>query len=102
MVICKFMLKTIILTYLALENIAKYFLDMHIPNPFDTSRMSHKEIFKWSLNPEFSYSLMIWYTKVKEPNLSNYLPIIGGIIVKSKACPRVLVIYEIQTTLFKI
>ena len=47
--------------------------------------MQHKVIFEWSLislNSEFSFSKMGYYTKVKELSLPYYLPIAGGRIIR--------------------
>ena len=49
------------------------------------------------LNSEFSLSQTSCLTKVKEPNMPNYLPIAGGGIIGFIPFPRVLVLCEMQS-----
>ena len=51
---------------------------MHVPNPFITDRLEIKSIFNYikaDLMVEFSYFLIDYHTKAKEPILPKYLAI---------------------------
>ena len=67
------------------------------------SRIWHKVNFKRSLtglNSEFSFAKTSWHTKVKNPNLLQYLPIAGREIVGFILFLRVLALYKMQATWF--
>ena len=54
------------------------------------------------LNSEFSFSYTSCLTKAEEPSLPYYLPIAGGRIIGFIPFPRVLVICEMQSVLYRI
>ena len=69
-------------------------------NPSARAGYDTRSIFKrslTSLNSEFSFSLTSCLTKVVEPSLSYYLPIVGGRIIGFIPFPRVLVLCEMQS-----
>ena len=63
-------------------------------------RMQHKVVFYAEFN-RFEFRVFFSYngcnTKVKEPNLLNYLSIAGGRINEFLPYPRVLALCEMQT-----
>ena len=70
-----------------------------LTNPSAQVKCDTRSIFKWNLtglNSEFSFEI-VFYTKVKELSLPNYLPIAGGRIVGYIPFPKVLMLCEMQT-----
>ena len=62
------------------------------------ARCDTRSIFKrsvTSLNLDFSFFLTGYHLKVKEPNLSFYLPIISGRIIESIPPSKVLMLCEV-------
>ena len=68
--------------------------------PIKSNRMWHKiNFFKQrltGLNLEFFFSYTCFLTKAKGPNLSFYLPLTGGRIIRLVPFPRALVLCEMQ------
>ena len=65
---------------------------VYIHQPLCTTRLRHKINFirnLTGLNSEFSFSKASCHTKVKDPNLSYYLPIAGGIMIGFITFPRI-------------
>ena len=74
------------------------------PTPLHEQDVAHC-IFKWSLtslNSEFFFSSTSCHAKFKEFSLSYFLLIDGEKTAELIPFPRVLVLYEKQTVLFKI
>ena len=74
-----------------------------IPPP--QTKCDIRSIFKWSttgLNSVFSFTWTGCHIKVKKPSLPYCLPIAGGKIVGCIPVRRVLVLYKMQTALFRI
>ena len=87
------------------DTIHPEFLLTLFPNPSARVGYDTRSIFKQSLtglNSELSFSLTSCLTKVEEPSLSFYLPIAGGRIIGFIPFPRVLVLCEMQSALFRI
>ena len=73
--------------------------------PTSLQDATQSRFFKWcstGLNLEFSFTEISFHTEVKEPSLTIYLPITEERIVGFIPFARVLVLSEIQTTLFRI